>query len=62
MLSISKLAQLFALALAASVLWGCGSDSSEPGEVLLTCNVPMVPDATGTQCVAPPPIDRKSVV
>ncbi|QSX41131.1 alpha-1,6-glucosidase domain-containing protein [Shewanella cyperi] len=55
MLSISNLARLSALVLGASLLWGCGSDSSEPGQVLLTCDVPMVPDASGTQCVAPPP-------
>ena len=56
MLSISNIAKLSALTLSTTLLWGCGGDGSEPGTVLLTCNVPMVPDATGTSCVAPPPI------
>ncbi|MBT1446366.1 pullulanase-type alpha-1,6-glucosidase [Shewanella sp. JM162201] len=56
MLSKTNLFRLCAVLLGALVLGGCGSDSSEPGKVLLTCDVPMVPDASGTQCVAPPPI------
>lgn len=60
MLSISNLVKLSALALSIHLLSACGgSDSSEPGKVLLTCNVPMVPDATGTRCVAPKPISCK---
>ncbi|WP_440877006.1 pullulanase-type alpha-1,6-glucosidase [Thalassotalea sp. PLHSN55] len=35
---------------------GGGSDSGEDGQVLLTCDVPMVPNAAGTSCVAPEPI------
>ena len=38
------------------VLTACGGSAVEKGEVLLTCDVPMIPDATGTSCVAPPPI------
>jgi len=45
---------VFALSMA--TLMGCGGDSSAPGEVLLTCNVPNVPNAAGTECVAPPPL------
>lgn len=61
MLSISNLIKLSALALSMTLLSACGgSDSSEPGKVLLTCDVPMVPDATGTSCVAPTPISCKA--
>ena len=56
MLRISSNISLLALAISAVSLTGCGSDSSEPGTTLLTCNVPMVPDAAGTSCVAPEPI------
>ncbi|QQX78937.1 pullulanase-type alpha-1,6-glucosidase [Shewanella sp. KX20019] len=56
MLRISNNITLLALAISAASLAGCGGDSSEPGAVLLTCNVPMVPDAAGTRCVAPEPI------
>ncbi|QBF81998.1 DUF3372 domain-containing protein [Shewanella maritima] len=44
------------LAASALMLSACGSDSSEPGEVLLTCDVPNVPNAAGTECVPPPPL------
>ncbi|WP_445772068.1 hypothetical protein [Rheinheimera sp.] len=51
-----KLLKLSALALAALMLAACGGgDSTKPGEVLLTCNVPQIPNAAGTECVAPPP-------
>lgn len=35
---------------------GGGGDSIEPGQQLLTCNVPQVPNAAGTACVNPVPI------
>ncbi|WP_445772165.1 pullulanase-type alpha-1,6-glucosidase [Rheinheimera sp.] len=55
-----KLLKLSALALAALMLAACGGgDSTKPGEVLLTCNVPQIPNAAGTECVAPPPIKCK---
>ena len=55
-----KLLKLSALALAAHMLAACGGgDSTKPGEVLLTCNVPQIPNAAGTECVAPPPIKCK---
>ena len=52
--SIMSTISVFALSMA--TLMGCGGDSSAPGEVLLTCNVPNVPNAAGTECVAPPPL------
>ena len=60
MMSLSRVMQLTAVAVSVGALSGCGGDSSEPGQVLLTCDVPMVPDATGTSCVAPPPISCKA--
>lgn len=40
-----------------ALLSGCGGDSAvNPGQVLLTCAVPQVPNAAGTACVAPKPI------
>jgi pullulanase len=45
------------LMFSAIVLAGCGGSSVETGtNQLLTCNVPNVPNAAGTMCVAPPPI------
>jgi pullulanase len=55
MFNIKKLLRLSALAVTVSVLAGCG-DSTEPGEVLLTCNVPQIPNAGGSSCIDPPPI------
>ena len=54
-LNLKKMLRLSALAVTVSVLAGCG-DSTEPGEVLLTCNVPLIPNATGSACLDPPPI------
>lgn len=55
-----KLLKLAALALAAHLLAACGGgDSTKPGEVLLTCNVPQIPDAAGKECIDPPPIKCK---
>ena len=57
MKSISKVIKLSAAAASLAALAGCGGgDSSEPGEVLLTCNVPNIPNAAGTECVPPPPL------
>jgi pullulanase len=56
MMTKSTMSMLSVLALSMTVLMGCGGDSSAPGEVLLTCNVPNVPNAAGTECVAPPPL------
>ncbi|MBY5991728.1 pullulanase-type alpha-1,6-glucosidase [Ferrimonas balearica] len=55
MLRLSHQGKLAAIALGSALLWGCG-DSSESGEVLLTCSAPQVPNAAGTQCVDPEPI------
>ncbi|MDO6619885.1 alpha-1,6-glucosidase domain-containing protein [Shewanella sp. 6_MG-2023] len=54
MMSISKIIKLTAVAASITALTGCGSESSEPGEVLLTCSSPNIPNSTGTECVAPP--------
>jgi len=49
--------KLSAVAIAVQLLAACGgTDSTEPGEVLLTCNVPQIPDASGSSCIDPPPI------
>jgi pullulanase len=37
-------------------LASCGGSEVKSGQTLLTCDVPMVPDVTGTSCVAPEPI------
>ena len=53
----TKMLKLGSLLLAAQMLAACGAgDSTEPGDVLLTCNVPQIPDAAGTECIDPPPI------
>ncbi|WP_144213434.1 alpha-1,6-glucosidase domain-containing protein [Shewanella donghaensis] len=56
MMSISRVIKLSAVAASLATLAGCGGDSSEPGEILLTCNVPNIPNAAGTECVPPPPL------
>ena len=53
----SAMVKLFTVALFSLILTACGgSDSTESGQTLLTCDVPMVPDAAGNVCVAPEPI------
>jgi len=57
MFSTTKLVQLLAMVLITMVLTACGGGSTvKSGTSLLTCNVPMVPNALGTTCVAPKPI------
>jgi pullulanase len=52
-----KLLKPALLLLAVNLLAACGGgDSTKPGEVLLTCNVPQIPNAAGTECIDPPPI------
>ncbi|WP_026375076.1 alpha-1,6-glucosidase domain-containing protein [Aestuariibacter salexigens] len=49
---------LFALVLSTLLLTGCGGSGTAPASNdLLVCNTPLIPDSTGTQCVAPPPIE-----
>ncbi|WP_446500444.1 pullulanase-type alpha-1,6-glucosidase [Parashewanella spongiae] len=55
-MSISNTVKLSGIAISLSLLWGCGGDSAEPGKELLSCPAPMIPDAAGTSCIAPPPI------
>ncbi|MBR9728461.1 pullulanase-type alpha-1,6-glucosidase [Shewanella intestini] len=47
--------KLSAIALGLAALSGCG-DTAESGQVLLTCDVPNIPNAAGTECVPPPPL------
>ncbi|MFT5759498.1 MAG: pullulanase [Alteromonadaceae bacterium] len=57
MFSQKSVLRIIVLAFVAMVLVACGgSESTEPGKVLLSCDVPMVSDAAGTSCVAPEPI------
>ncbi|MFS1437749.1 pullulanase-type alpha-1,6-glucosidase [Shewanella sp. 10N.286.48.A6] len=56
MMSLYRIIKLSAVTLSLTALYGCGGDSVESGEVLLTCNVPNVPNAEGTACVPPPPL------
>ncbi|MFC3095507.1 pullulanase-type alpha-1,6-glucosidase [Alteromonas sediminis] len=57
MFNRTRASSLFALMLTALVIAGCGGSSIESGtNDLLTCNAPNVPDASGTSCVPPPPI------
>ncbi|WP_434928634.1 pullulanase-type alpha-1,6-glucosidase [Shewanella sp. HL-SH2] len=56
MMTKSTITTFSVFALSMTALMGCGSDSTEPGTVLLTCNVPNVPNAGGTECVPPPPL------
>lgn len=55
-----KLALLGLAALTLAACGGGGEDSVEGGTKLLTCNVPQIPNATGTACIDPPPIKCKA--
>lgn len=49
---------LFALVFSVLLLAGCGGSGVESGtNQLLTCTLPNVPNAAGTACEAPPPIE-----
>ena len=55
---ITKLTHLL-LAVSLTLLFGCGGSGSsdvKAGQALLTCDVPQVSNAAGTQCVDPEPI------
>lgn len=58
MFNIRKVFGIFAIVLSALVLSACGggSDIESGTNQLLTCDVPNVPDPTGSTCVPPPPI------
>ena len=57
MFSQKSVLRIIVLAFLSIILAACGgSDSTESGKVLLSCDVPMVADAAGTSCVAPEPI------
>lgn len=55
-----KLALLGLAALTLAACGGGGEDSVDGGTKLLTCNVPQIPNAAGTACIAPPPIKCKA--
>ncbi len=58
MFSRNCVPSLAAVVLSIFVLAGCGGSAEvESGEVSLTCSLPQIPNAAGTSCVAPPPIE-----
>ena len=56
MFSRNRARAFFVATLTALFLAGCGGSDVKSGGVLLTCELPLVPDASGGSCVAPPPI------
>ena len=57
MFNKNSMLRLIAITFISLILSACGgSDSTKAGTTLLTCDVPMVPDAAGTTCIAPEPI------
>ena len=56
MSSMKQCLKLGASALLLLLLSACGGDSTEQGQVLLTCAVPQIPNQAGTACIDPPPI------
>lgn len=62
MLATTKLLKLLAVAIVTVGLSACGGGSSDvaAGQTLLTCDVPQVPDATGSMCVDPEPLQCKA--
>ena len=53
----NSMLRLLAVTFITIILSACGgSSSTESGQTLLTCNVPMVPDAAGATCIAPEPM------
>lgn len=56
MFNLNKGQRLTGVAIALAMLSGCGGSDSAEGEILLTCDVPLIPDVMGASCVAPPPI------
>ena len=57
MFNKNSMLQLLAITLISFILSACGgSETTKSGQQLLTCDVPLVPNATGDSCVAPEPI------
>jgi len=57
MFNLRRVFSIFAIMLSALLLSACGGSDTESGtNQLLTCNVPNVPDASGSACVPPPAI------
>ncbi len=57
MFTRTKTISVILLMLGALLLTACGGSDVESGEELLSCDVPLVPDDSGTSCVEPEPID-----
>ncbi len=57
---IKQSLKLAASALLLLLLSACGGDSTEQGQVMLTCAVPQIPNQAGTACIDPPPIQCPS--
>lgn len=57
MFSMNTMMKLLFAALVSVMLSACGGGDVEKGGTLLTCDVPLIPDASGTTCVPPPPIE-----
>lgn len=59
MLNKQLLKQLLTATLLSSALTACGDadDAIDAGSQLLTCDIPNIPNADGSACVAPPPIE-----
>ena len=54
MMLMLKLTATAALTLLLVSCGGAGGDTA-PAKVLLTCNVPQIPNSAGTACIDPPP-------
>ncbi|MGJ8693440.1 MAG: alpha-1,6-glucosidase domain-containing protein [Thalassotalea sp.] len=57
MFTTSKLFKVLLVALVSLVITACDTSDVKKGQVLLTCDVPLIPDASGSSCIDPPPID-----
>lgn len=57
-ISAKSIKYAFALLCVSVLVSACsgGKEDTDAGEVLMTCNAPLVPNAAGTACVEPPPI------
>lgn len=53
MLSYSRIINILAFLVIATTMFGCGGESVDQGEELLTCSAPLVVDSSGTSCVEP---------
>jgi pullulanase-type alpha-1,6-glucosidase len=56
MVNVRRSLGIVAIVLSALVLSACGGSDVKSGVEALSCNVPQIPNAGGTECVAPPAI------